>query len=477
MSESVEREKLSGLARSIDALFAAPPARPQAHPTPIVPPPLPEAPNADAETSGSESAPAPAPRPRRPEMFPATQMIDVIKADVPLLQKDMSTSDLEAELSTPPAGPWTIDAEPDAIEPFQAELIEEPAADTPMTFADRAEGVFEGPREVVDDTSREDVTAEVAFPEAVEGLLAGQPGARDRVESLAVGLRERLALDPLADAVERLVRAAADPLDAWLLEVANAVINPAVASRLVQRMGQEQDKTRRTEYFTLCGRLGRIMANAVKGALTGATAPEVRRVYYDALISMGDASRPVIEKMIEDENRFLVRDAVAILGEIGGPRAVDLVTGALADTDSRVRAEALLALGKLGDAEAGQIVLGLLEDSDPNVRLAAAVAAGDLKVERAMRRMLQMLEVEHDEERCVRLLHAFGAMGDPGAVPAIEKHAIRSAFAKASTDVRIAAYRALHQIGTPHARELVQQALHDKEPGVRVALRDLSRAS
>jgi HEAT repeat protein len=45
-------------------------------------------------------------------------------------------------------------------------------------------------------------------------------------------------------------------------------------------------------------------------------------------------------------------------------------------------------------------------------------------------------------------------------------------FSKPPTEVRVEAYRALHQIGTPHARELVQQALSDKKDvGLRAAVR------
>jgi HEAT repeat protein len=240
-------------------------------------------------------------------------------------------------------------------------------------------------------------------------------------------------------------------------------------------MGRERDEARRAEYQMLCRRLGLIMANGLKGALTGALDRGVRRIYYDTLISMGEVSRPVIEGMITDDNRFLVRDACVMLGEIGGPRAVELVTSALADTDARVRAEALHALGELGDANAGSLALGFLEDADSNVRLAAAVTAGKLGLERALRPLLQLLEDEEDADDRVRLLQALGDLGDPGAVPAIEKHAAPGLFAKASTDVRVAAYKALHSIGTPHARELVQRAANDKEPAVRAALRGLTR--
>jgi len=250
-------------------------------------------------------------------------------------------------------------------------------------------------------------------------------------------------------------------------------MNPAVASRLVQRMGRERDEERLAWYTRLCEQLGVIMANAFRGALTDSTDEHARRVFYDTLIAMGDTSRPVIEEMVEDENRFLALNAVAILGEIGGPRAVELVTSALANTDPRVRREALLSLGTLGDEEAGQLVLASLEDPDSNIRLAAAIASGQLRLERALRPMLGMLAEEDDPEHCISLLQALGRIGDPGAVQAIEKHAVGGIFSKPRTDVRVAAYRALHAIGTPHARQLLEQARTDKDRGVQIVVRDL----
>lgn len=328
------------------------------------------------------------------------------------------------------------------------------------------------PSAFMEEPTTEEPTAE-EFAEAVEALLSGSSGAAEEVERMAEALRERLTLDPLADAVERLLEAAGDPPDETILEAARSIMNPAVASRIVQRMARERDEERLAEYNRMCKHLGLLMANAFRGALTESTDEHARRVYHDALIGMGQESRPVIEGMIEDDNRFLVLSAVAILGEIGGPRAVELVTSALADTDPRVRREALLSLGKLGDEEAGQLVLGSFEDPDHNVRVAAAIAAGELALERGLRPVLAMLAEEDEPDVLISLLGALGQIGDPGAVQAIEKHAVGRLFSKPRTDVRVAAYRALHDIGTPHARQLLDEALSDKDRGVQIVVRDL----
>jgi HEAT repeat protein len=246
-------------------------------------------------------------------------------------------------------------------------------------------------------------------------------------------LRERLALDPLADAAERLILAADDDPDDPALDMAVRLANPAVASRLVQRMAHEEDEKRRGDYVRMGQRLGLVMANAFKGALTAKTDARTRQACHEGLIAMGDTSRPVIEAMVEDENRFLVQNGVAILGDIGGEGAGELVTSALANTDFRVRREALASLAKVGGEASHQLVLASLDDQHPKVRAAAAEAAGRMGIGRALRHILALLDdesVDDDDQEAVQVqaLRGLGYLGDPGAVQAIEKRAVGSLF-------------------------------------------------
>ena len=424
MSEADEKRELSGLARSIDALFSGSARGGAATEQPIDEVRSEDAFEPEWEAGGLAQPPT-------EQRIPAADEPEGFGADEPM--------DRTAE------------------EPASSALDDEPAG---FALAEPPPAAETSPHADPDD-----------FERAIEDFLAGESGSVARLGDLAAELRERLALDPLADAAERLAHAAGDPPDPTLVEMAVGIMNPAVASRIVQRIGHERDDFRKAEYATACQRLGEIMAKAFRGALTDTTDPEVRRTYQQMMVAMGGASRPIIEGMIDDENGLLVRSAVAMLGDIGGERAVELVVSALANPDARVRREALLSMAKLGDEESAPLVLASLEDPDPDVRLAAAAAAGELEVDRALRPLLAMLEAEDDPDRLRPLIRALGQLGDPGAVPAIEKHAVRTMFSRPPTEVRVEAYRALHQIGTPHARELVQQALSDKDVGLRAAVR------
>jgi len=308
---------------------------------------------------------------------------------------------------------------------------------------------------------------------AVDAYVGGDLDRASEIESLATELMAGRDIEPIARGVFTLTFAAGDPPDESVYAVAEAIIAPVVLRMLAQRMGSERVEERRQEYYLVCRTIGGEMATAIRNDLAETTDRLARRIHCDALVAMGESGRRMIEEMAVDENRFLVRNAVAMLGDLGGDQAVELVTSALANPDPRVRREALKALAKLQSEDSGELVVGLLDDPDDDVRLAAAVAAGELRVTRALRPLMLMLDASSDPDECLPVIRALGQLGDPGAVNSIEKHAVRSLFSKPRTDVRIAAYRALHLIGTPHAKQLLKDVVRDKDEEVKTAVKGM----
>lgn len=308
---------------------------------------------------------------------------------------------------------------------------------------------------------------------AVDDFVADESKIAEDILRLAADCLDRRELDPIARAVATLTLAAGDPPDERLFGAAEAVTSPMVLRRLAHHIGRERHEERREEYYRICRTIGAEMADAIRSDLADNTDRLARSNLCQALVEMGAPGREMIEAMAEDENVFLVRNAISILGEQGGDRAVALCTSALANPDARVRREALRALARLGDPESGAIIVGFLEDPDARVRIAAAVTAGELRTERAFRPLLAMLEATKDPDEVLPLVRALGRIGDPGAVVSIEKHATTSLFSRPRTDVRITAYRALNEIGTPHARRLLNQAIDDKDPVVKAAVKEI----
>lgn len=418
MSESEGKTELAGLARSIDALFSS-------------------------ATALSPSTPV------------ASEITDDVTVDAAALPVEEMADVAD------------VVAEPEVVPEVDESLL---TPDPPLSDAPAAASASDAAAASDDD---DDEPPPGPLDLAVDAFIAGDFELGDQIKTLADELLDEKELEPIARAVARLTLSAGTPPDPSTYAVVESIMSPMVLGRIALRMGTERDEDRRNDYFTVCSVIGKPMAVAIRNDLAESTERLARRIHFDALIHMGAASRSVIEEMAVDENRFLVRNAVAILGEIGGDRAAELVRSALANPDARVRREALLSLAKLGDESAGEVVGGLLDDTDTEVRMAAVIAAGQLKVERALRPLISMLDGSKDPDQCLPLIRALGQLGDPGAVVSIEKHAVRSLFSKPRTDVRIAAYRALNSIGTPHARRLLNQAVSDKDVEVKTAVKEL----
>jgi HEAT repeat protein len=284
-------------------------------------------------------------------------------------------------------------------------------------------------------------------------------------------LRDAAAIEPVVNAVERLALAADD--DPAALALAKQLASPAACYGLALRIAGSRDEERRASLTRICTQLGPEAAAAVARAMAEADDRNHRRNLVNALAAMGELGMKQAEQMVQDGTWQVVRNGVSILAEVGGEKAVEHLVQTLAHHHAKVRNETVLALARIGGETPTLLILNKLDDADPHVRASAARAMGTLGTERTVRNLLERLEVEHEGEVQQELLRALGQIGDPGAVPAIEKRALGRLFKKPPTPVRVAAYRALSLIGTPHAKRLIEDAANDRDEDVRTVARSL----
>ena len=528
MTGSEGRNDLGGLARSIDALFAADPAEPSEEEAsssasieasdPVESDATPFETREDPVELVAESHAQPAdegagvglPLDAEPDLssdLPPTGSSE----DEPLFEPEMAYEELvlgapdEAEM----ASEEVVLGAPDEAEMASEELaFGEPDADVDAGDAGLPEGDVEvggtggfdaavgasadaggpappaGPEpavpEPVDHAATEAAAVEdtddvprepTALSRAVDGFIAGEVPAADVVVASDEAARRR-AYDDIGEQIHRLVEHSKGNDDA--LRLARALLSPVVQSAMVLRLGAERNETKRARSYRVYEALGPEMAVALRDGMASAEDRHARRVYIEALLAMGETSRLTIDEMAVGDNRFLARNAVDILAEIGDDAAKETVVSAVANTDLRVRRAALHGIAKLKIAGTEEIVLGrLTDDTELSVRLAAAVAAGELGIERAVRPLVAELEAASDDDTVLALLRVLGQLGDPGAVQAIEPHAVNSRIRRQSATVRIAAYNALNHIGTPHARRLLNQAVSDGDAEVKAAVKEL----
>lgn len=487
MSASDEKA-LAGLARSIDDLFVA-----AGHPPlgTVTPGPLDTAGTSAELVELVEEGPAADEASPEVEDDPLPLIEDAFDLvpealDEPAVELDADPSVLEVEVQDPQVADLEAveldagvseDVEPDDDGPdtVEMEAIKLDGFDTHVGGKDAAAVAslaMEAESTSSDDEGDEFVPTPLDL--AVDAYLEGDQGRADEIDELG---RQHMAsqdVEAVARSIERLVLAAGEPSEKSTFAVAESLMYPLALDRVVRHMGLERDEGRRKDFYTICRCIGEPITPAIRNELGETNTDRLaRRIYCEALTEMGPAGRDMIQEMVESENQFLVRNAVSILGDLGGEGAVAMATSALGNPDRRVRREALKALAKLGDESTGELVVGFLEDPDENVRLAAAVACGELKVARALRPLVTMLEATTDPDKDILLIRALGHLGDPGAVLSLEKHAVRTMFSRPRTDVRIAAYRALHQIGTPKTRQMLLEVAKDKDEDVKDAVKKM----
>ena len=149
---------------------------------------------------------------------------------------------------------------------------------------------------------------------------------------------------------------------------------------------------------------------------------------------------------------------------MGEQSAIEPLTATLANEHAGVRRETVRSLVKIGGENAGLLVSSMMGDSDAKVRVEAARAVSALKVERAYKQLVEILKNGDEESVIEQAIRALGALGDPSAVPAIEKRVKGSLLSRPPKRVRLAGLVALATIGTPHAVSLVEKARKDKAP-------------
>ncbi len=314
------------------------------------------------------------------------------------------------------------------------------------------------------------------LPEVKAYLDSLEPDRREmegRIRDLADGLSKARDIGGLTEMVRLLMDPGPGaPEDGEAMELGRELADPMVTSHLVARLGSTKDESERDRLTLLISRIGREGALALADALRESRDRSQRRVFMDAMRAMGPEGLERAQQMVEDPRWFVVRNGVALLGDLGGEDAVSYLTAALANRDPRVRKESVRSLAKVGGRDAEMLVMGMLSDGDSGVRAACCQALGILKSPRAVRALTDALKDGNTDVQ-VESLRALGQIGDPGVVRIIEKRATGRLFSRGRTEVRIAAFRALAGIGTLGALRILEKGAKDKDPAVRTVVRAL----
>ena len=201
-----------------------------------------------------------------------------------------------------------------------------------------------------------------------------------------------------------------------------------------------------------------------------------RRAYFDSIVQL-DIAGPTLFDLVRDTRWYVVRNAVALLGEMGVEQADVVLLPLLQHDDDRIRIAAARALVRLGTAKALQGLHQAIDDRHAEVRRLAAVSyaltpgtAGMVRPPAA--RLAMALEKETDEDVALEMLASLGKLGSADAMQRLLRIALPQPQMGEGGEpmreawLRIAALEALVKARGNAVRPQVEALLHDADPEV-----------
>jgi HEAT repeat protein len=235
-----------------------------------------------------------------------------------------------------------------------------------------------------------------------------------------------------------------------------------------------------SQIYALLALMGRPAAQYLVACLEVEEDRNRRMHLLSAIRAIGRNAVPALRESLASPHWFMVRNAVALLGEIDHKAAFEDVALTLEHRDPRVRRTAVQAILVLGDAdEAATALIAALPRMEPATQLDILAALGELKSPRAVgvvADLLQTAKGSNEEVARIRLraVEILGLLGSSDAVGPLQDLFKKKGFlgGKESTPMRLAAAKSLSTINTREAREAMALVMdQESQEEVRTILR------
>ncbi len=154
---------------------------------------------------------------------------------------------------------------------------------------------------------------------------------------------------------------------------------------------QDNDHERNEWIYLILQRLGARVVYAIIQRICLAEGLSARKALATALIRIGDPAIPPLIVMLRDERWYVVRNMIAMLGEIGNRDWVGEMQDAANHHDPRVRKETIRTLAKIGGSEAEQTIVRMLGDENQGIVRQAIVSLGTIKCRTAVEPLLEIV--------------------------------------------------------------------------------------
>ena len=218
--------------------------------------------------------------------------------------------------------------------------------------------------------------------------------------------------------------------------------------------------------------LGSRIASRLMEILADEGVASKRKLLNEILSRIGMTALPTIDAYLNDDRWYVVRNAIAILGNIRNQDSLAQLTPLLHHDDIRVRRETIRALTKIGGNRAIKILLQTAVAEDQELRRQAILSLGAIRAASAVPTLLLLLEKSDWSQRAVDLkkdtIRALGDIRDPEAIPKLTRIVKKKSWMnrQLNDELRIAAAAALGDFADESTRNVLEKATHDRTAAV-----------
>ena len=253
------------------------------------------------------------------------------------------------------------------------------------------------------------------------------------------------------------------------MQALNQLATDAMTDYLVAFLTDEQTEQQNCTTLTqILAFMGSKITSRLMEILANESSAAKRKLLHEVLVRSGPAALPVINEFLSDDRWFVVRNAVAILGDIRSQESLAELTLLLQHDEIRVRREAIRALTRIGGKRAIKILLRTASSADKELKRQAILSLGAMRATAAAPTLMALLKQKDWSQRGIDLkkdtIHALGEIRAPEAIPELLKIVKKRRWLhrQLNDELRVAAAAALGDIAEESTRDALEKATHDK---------------
>jgi hypothetical protein len=268
----------------------------------------------------------------------------------------------------------------------------------------------------------------------------------------------------------------------WSVEMfAQELMQPISITSTVERLDRGE-APQVAEFVTLARELGDPAVEWLCLMLAASQQRRTRRMLAEAVTDLCRGTPERLAPWLADERWEVVRNAVQILGWIGGEPIVGLLKTAIRHPEPRVRREVVVALGQVSPAQARPLLMEMLEDADSRLFcsiLHQLASQRDTEIARLVLGYLREpgFEQRPGEERRA-IYAALASSGTDDVLIDLEAELVKTSGAwpsRGAEEHRLAMARCVARLGTPRALAVLERGAEAKRPGLRQACAEALR--